>query len=70
MTRRDSIRNEHIRDNKCGASFQENNIKTTVVVRPCEEEERGAHSEKHATTGHNGGIRSSVIPATPDGGTT
>ena len=27
-------------------------LKTTVVVRPCEENERGAHSEKNARCGH------------------
>ena len=26
--------------------------KTTEVVRPCEEDERGAHSQKHARFGH------------------
>ena len=35
-------------DNKSGASVQENYRKTTEVVRPCEENERGAHSEKNA----------------------
>ena len=37
---------------KSGASFQENHRKTTEVVRPCEENERGAHSEKNARCGH------------------
>ena len=30
-------------------TLQENYRKTTVVVRPCEEHERGAHSEMNAT---------------------
>ena len=49
MTRRDKTRNEH---NKSGARVQENYRKTTEVVRPCEENERGAHSEKNARCGH------------------
>ena len=32
----------------CGASVQENYRKTTEVVRSCEENERGAYSEKNA----------------------
>ena len=39
-------------DIKSGASIQENYRKTTEVVRPCEENERGAHSEKNARCGH------------------
>ena len=31
---------------------QENDRKTTEVVRPCEENEGGAHSEKNAICGH------------------
>ena len=56
VTRRDNIRNKHIRgtDNKSGASVQENYRKTTEVVRPCEKNERGAHSEKNARCGHTG----------------
>ena len=56
VTRRDKIRNEHIRGTtrgcKSGASVQENYRKTTEVVRPCEENERGAHSVKNARCGH------------------
>ena len=53
VTRRDKIRNEHIkRDNKSGASVQENYRKPIEVVRPCEENERGAHGEKNARCGH------------------
>ena len=50
VTRRDKIRNEHIRGttHKSGASVKENYRKTTEVVRPCEENERGAHSQKNA----------------------
>ena len=33
---------------------QENYRKTTEVVRPCDEDERGAHSEKNARCGHTG----------------
>ena len=56
VTRRDTIRNKHIRgtDNKSGASVQENYRKTTEVVRPCEKNERGAHSEKNVRCGHTG----------------
>ena len=52
VTRRDNIRNEHRRDDESGASVQENYRKTTEMVRPCEENERGAHSEKNARCGH------------------
>ena len=41
-------------DNKSGAIVQENYRKTTEVVRPCEENERGAHSEKKVRCGHSG----------------
>ena len=56
VTRRDKIRNKHIRgtDNKSGASVQENFRKKTEVVRPCEKNERGAHSEKNVRCGHTG----------------
>ena len=40
------------RDNKSGASVQANYRKTTEVARPCEENERGAHSEENARCGH------------------
>ena len=50
MTRRDTIRNEHIRGTT--RVVQENYRKTTEVVRPCEENESGAHSEKNARCGH------------------
>ena len=40
------------RDNKSSASVHENFRKTTEVVRPCEENERGAHSDKNARHGH------------------
>ena len=33
---------------------QENYRKTTEVVRPCEENERGAHGEKNVRCGHTG----------------
>ena len=49
VTRRDNIRNEHTRGT---TSVQENYRKTTEVVRPCEENESGAHSEKNAICGH------------------
>ena len=56
VTRRDNIRNKHTRgtDNKSGAIVQENYRKTTEVVRPCEKNERGAHSEKNVRCGHTG----------------
>ena len=41
-------------DNKCCASVQENYRKTTEVVRPCEENGRGAHCEKNVRCGHTG----------------
>ena len=34
--------------------MQENYRKTTEVVRPCEENERGAHSEKAVRCAHTG----------------
>ena len=37
---------------KSGANVKENYRKTTEVVRPCEENERGAHSEKNFGCGH------------------
>ena len=46
VTRRDHILIEHTR------AVQENYRKTTQVVRPCDEDERGAHSEKNARCGH------------------
>ena len=39
-------------DNKSGAIVQENCRHTTEVVRPCEENERGAHIENNARCGH------------------
>ena len=56
VTRRDKIRNEHIRGTtiKSGANVQENYRKKTEVVRPCEEKERGAHSEKNVRCEHTG----------------
>ena len=50
VTRRDKIRNEHIRGS--GTSVKENYRKTTEEVRLCEENERGAHSEKNTRCGH------------------
>ena len=35
-----------------GQSVHENYRTTTEVVRPCEENEMGAHSEKNARCGH------------------
>ena len=46
MTRRDHTLIEHTR------AVQENYRKTTQVVRPCDENERGARSEKNARCGH------------------
>ena len=50
VTRRDKIRNEHIRGTARvhGASVQEHYRKTTQVVWPCDEHERVGHSEKNA----------------------
>ena len=42
------------RDNKSGASIQEDYRQTTEVVRPCDDNERGAHREKDARCGHTG----------------
>ena len=39
-------------DNSSGASVKEKYRKTTEVVRPCEENERGAHSENNARCRH------------------
>ena len=53
VTRRDKIRNEHIRGTtNSTARVSENYRKTTQVVRPCEEDERGAHSETNARCRH------------------
>ena len=38
--------------------------KTTEVVRPCEETERGAHSEKNARCGHTGGKKKRMAKPT------
>ena len=43
----------HYRDNKRGASGQEKFRNTTRAVGPCEENERGAQSEKNARREHN-----------------
>ena len=53
LTRSDKIRNEHIRGTAtvvqaCTKITQ----KTNEVVRPCEENERGAHSENNARCGY------------------
>ena len=50
VTRRGTIRDEHITGTT--RVVQENYRKTTEVVRPCEENEKGAHSEKNARGGH------------------
>ena len=34
------------------SKIRQGNTSTTEVVRPCEENERGAHSEKNARCGH------------------
>ena len=47
VTRRDMIRNEQVVCKRPRKSQ-----KTTEMVRPCEENERGAHSEKNLTCGH------------------
>ena len=56
VTRRDKIRNEHIRGTtrvvQASKKITEKRRKTTEVVRPCEENERGAHSEKNARCRH------------------
>ena len=41
----------HLLFSKNGASAQENYRKPIEVVRPCEENERGAHSDKNARCG-------------------
>ena len=53
MTRRDKIRNEHIiGTTRVVQASKKITEKTTEVVRPCEEHERGAHSEKNARCRH------------------
>ena len=49
MTRRDKIRNEHIKGTTrvVHASTKITEKRLTGVVRPCEENERGARSEKN-----------------------
>ena len=49
VTRRDKIRNEHIRGTRRVVQASK---KITEKRRPCEENERGAHSEKNARCGH------------------
>ena len=39
-------------DNTSGARVQEHYLKTTEMVRQCEENERGTHSENKARYGH------------------
>ena len=53
VTRRDKIRNVHIRGTtRAEQASKENYRKTTQAVRPYEENERGAQSEKSARCGH------------------
>ena len=53
VTRRDKIRNEHIRGTAIMVQASKKiTEKTTEVVRPCEKNERGAHSEKNARCGN------------------
>ena len=53
VTRRDKIRNEHIRGTtRVVQASKKTTERTTLVVGPCEENERGAHSEKNAGCGH------------------
>ena len=53
MTRRDKLRNEHIRGTTIVVQASKKiSKKTTEVVRPCEENEIGAHSEKNVRCGH------------------
>ena len=52
VTRRDNIRNEHIRGTT--RVVQANYRKTTAVVRPCKENERRTHSEKNVRCEHTG----------------
>ena len=49
VTRRDKIRDEHIRGTTRVVQASKN---ITEKRRPCEENERGAHSEKNARCGH------------------
>ena len=54
VTRRDKIRNEHIRGTtRVVQASKKITDKTTEVVRPCEENER-AHSEKNVRCGNTG----------------
>ena len=54
VTRRDKIRNEHIRGTTrvVQASKKITEKRLFKVVRPCEKNERGAHSEKNARCRH------------------
>ena len=54
VTRRDKIRNEHIIGTTRVVQASRNITKTTEVVRPCGENERGAHSENNVRCGHTG----------------
>ena len=53
VTRRDKIRNEHIRGTTSAVQASKKiTEKRLKWERPCEENERGAHSEKNARCGH------------------
>ena len=52
VTRRDNIRNEHIRGTTRVVQASQKIAKTAEVVRPCVENERGAQREKNARCGH------------------
>ena len=53
VTRRDKIQNEHIRGTTRMVQVSKKDYRiTTEVVRPCEENERGAHGEQNARCGH------------------
>ena len=53
VTRRDNTQNEHIRGtSRVVRASKKTYRKTTEVVRPCEENEGGEHSEKNARCRH------------------
>ena len=52
VTRRDKIRNEHIRETATVVQASKKITEKRLVIRPCDENERGAHSEMNARCGH------------------
>ena len=52
MRERDKIRSEHIRGTRAAQASKKSREKKIKVVWPCDEDERGTHSEKNARCRH------------------